>query len=167
MIMNLLIIFLLIIFITIVVNIVEDHKIYSKISFKETMDLLNIPIISFVCNGKKLHFILDSGSSYSHISSEVVNYVNGKIEDVGETIKTISAGGELNNNKHCILKLKYNGKFYDSDFIITENLMQQLAVIKKDFNIDIHGILGGDFLSKYEYTIDFKEYIAYSKRYEK
>ena len=45
--------------------------------------------------------------------------------------------------------------------------MQQLAVIKKDFNIDIHGILGGDFLSKYEYIIDFKEYIAYSKRYEK
>ena len=79
MIFKLIIIFLLIILIAIFINMVEDHENYRKISFKETMDLLNIPIITFVCNEKKLYFLLDSGSSYSHISPEAVNYIGGKL----------------------------------------------------------------------------------------
>ena len=164
MIFKLIIIFLLIILITIFINMVEDHENYRKISFKETMDLLNIPIITFVCNEKKLHFLLDSGSSYSHISPEAVNYIGGKLENIGEDVQTVGAGGMLNNNKHCILKLEYNKEFYDSDFIVTEQLAQQLEAIKKDFNIEIHGVLGGDFLSRYDYVIDFKELVVYSKR---
>ena len=44
MIFKLIIIFLLIILIAVFINMVEDHENYRKISFKETMDLLNIPL---------------------------------------------------------------------------------------------------------------------------
>jgi hypothetical protein len=163
-ILNIILIFLIVIFIAVFINIIEGHKDYKKISFKETMDLLNIPIITFVCNKKKLHFLFDSGSSYSHISPEAISYVGEKPENAERNIQTIGAGGTLNNNKHCTLKLSYNGEFYNSDFIVTEQLAQQLEAIKKDFNIEIHGILGGDFLNKYNYVIDFKELIVYSKK---
>ena len=165
--LNIIIIILMVIFIAIFINVIEDHKNYKKISFKETMDLLNIPIITFTCNKKKLHFLFDSGSSYSHISPEAISYVGKKSENVGKNIQTIGAGGTLNNNKHCLLKLNYNGEVYDSDFIVTEQLAQQLESIKKDFNIEIHGLLGGDFLSKYDYVMDFKEFVVYSRRNER
>lgn len=163
MLFNIVIIVLLVLLIGVLVNMVEDHEKYKKISFKETMDLLNVPIISFLCNGKKLHFLLDSGSSYSHISPEAVTLVNGNVEET-ETLQTISAGGALNNGSHCVLKLEYNGELYVSDFIVTEQITQQLETIKRDFNIEMHGVLGGDFLSRYDYVIDFKELVAYSKR---
>lgn len=156
------IVILLVLLIGVFINMVEDHEKYKKISFKETMDLLNVPIISFLCNGKKLHFLLDSGSSYSHISPEAVTLVGGSIEKV-DTIKTIGAGSSMFNSSHCVLKLKYNDEIYSSDFIITEQLTQQLDAIKRDFNIEIHGVLGGDFLNRYNYVMDFKELVAYSR----
>ena len=164
MIFKLIIIFLLVLLIGVFVNMVEDHDRYKKISFKETMDLLNVPIISFVCNGTKLHFLLDTGSSYSHISPEAVTLVNGRVESISSSINSTGAGGILSSKSHCILRLEYNDHLYDSDFIITEQLSQQMDAIKKDFNIDIHGILGGDFLNRYNYVMDFKELVAYSKR---
>lgn len=167
MILKLVIIFLLVLLIGVFVNMVEDHNRYKKISFKETMDLLNVPIISFVCNGTKLHFLLDTGSSYSHISPEAVALVNGKVEPISSSISSTGAGGMLSSQSHCVLRLDYNDHLYDSDFIITEQLSQQMDAIKKDFNIDIHGVLGGDFLSRYDYVMDFKELVAYSKKCKK
>ena len=162
MIFKIVIIILLVLLIGVFVNMVEDHEKYKKISFKETMDLLNVPIISFMCNGKKLHFLLDSGSSYSHISPEAVTLVDGSVEKI-DIIKTIGAGGSMQDNSYCTLNLKYNNEVYKSDFIITEQIVQQLDAIKKDFNIKMHGVLGGDFLNRYNYVIDFKELVAYSK----
>lgn len=161
--LKILIIVIVISLLGIIINIIEESKKCAKISFKETMDLLNVPIISFICKGKKLHFLLDSGSSYSHISPKAVKLIKGKVENIN-TVRTVGAGGMLHDNSHCILKLEYNKEYFDSDFIVTEQITQQLDAIKNDFNIEMHGVLGGDFLNRYNYIIDFKELAAYSKK---
>lgn len=145
------------------INIAEDYRKYAKFSFKETMDLLNVPIISFMCNDKKLHFLLDSGSSYSHVSPDVASSVHTRTFGM-ETVKTIGAGGNLVNSKFCQLNLCYKDSIFKANFIVTDQIVKQLESIKNDFNITIHGIIGGDFLSKYGYIIDFKDYVAYSKK---
>ena len=42
---------------------------YDSMSFRETMDLCELPIVTFMNNGKKLNFLLDTGASKSVIHS--------------------------------------------------------------------------------------------------
>ena len=162
MILKIIVILLVLVLIGVVVRVFDRDKNYDKISFKETMDLLNVPIISFTCKGKKLHFLLDTGSSYSHISPETLELLKIKPNDI-EDVKTVGAGTTFQNNKHCELVMFYKQEPYNASFIVTSQLSKQIEIIKRDFNIDMHGILGGDFLDNYNYVIDFKEFIAYSK----
>lgn len=166
MILKLLVIVLSVIVVCFIINAIEDYRNYTKNSFKESMTSLNVPIVSFNCNGKDLNFLLDSGSSYSHISTKAAISVNGKIEKI-ETVKTVGAGDNIYDSSHCILKLEQNNKFFNSDFIVSEQVERQFEVIEKDFNIKIHGVLGNDFLKRYNYIIDFKNLVTYSKSEKK
>ena len=59
-----------------------DPKV-GRISFRESMDLVELPIVTFMNNGKKLNFLLDTGASYSSINEaalEGLSYV-----ETGET----------------------------------------------------------------------------------
>ena len=44
----------------------------DKMSFKEAMDLCNLPVVTFVNNGKKLNFILDTGAETSVINKSTL-----------------------------------------------------------------------------------------------
>lgn len=134
----------------------------DKISFKETFDLLNAPVISFMYGNRKLHFLLDTGSSLSHIKPCIVESLNISKKDVNGNI--ISANGVISSNSTCTIPLKYKEKEYTANFIITQEIEDSLELLKKEYNINIHGILGCDFFDKYNYVIDFKELIAYSKK---
>ena len=136
-------------------------KSVSKISFKETFDLLNAPIISFMYEGKKLHFLLDTGSSLSHIKPSVVESLGIERQESGGG--TLSANGIIESDGRCSIPLGYKDERYVADFMITKGLAESLDILKRDFNLDVHGVLGCDFFDKYNYVVDFKEAVAYSK----
>ena len=58
-ILELLITFATVAFVALIVNAVEDHKGNGEphMSFKESKDLVELPIITFYNNGKKLNFL--------------------------------------------------------------------------------------------------------------
>ena len=66
---ELIIILVTIIFIAYIVNKIEATKkeINSRMSFKEALDLIELPIVTFYQGDKKLNFMLDSGSNLSII----------------------------------------------------------------------------------------------------
>lgn len=135
----------------------------NKISFKETFDLLNAPIITFTYNGKKLHFLLDTGSSLSHIRPEVTEELGIHKEKI-EVSGSYAATGTVNFDSKCSIPLEYKEDKYDADFMVTKELAQSLDILKRDFNIEVHGVLGCDFFNKYNYVVDFKEAVAYAKK---
>lgn len=143
-------------------NLCVGNKKDNKISFKETFDLLNAPIISFTCEGKKLHFLLDTGSSLSHIRPEVAD--NLGVDKQSSTGGTLSANGIIASNGRCSIPLMYKDEKYVADFMITKELANSLDILKRDFNLEVHGVLGCDFFDKYNYVVDFKEAVAYSKK---
>ena len=54
-----------------IIDVIRRKKIdpaIGKISFRESMDLVQLPIVTFMNNGKKLNFLLDTGASYSSIN---------------------------------------------------------------------------------------------------
>lgn len=153
-------IILILIFISCLVLTYIDNrrKEKTKISFKEGLDLAELPIATFMCNNKKLHFILDTGSNISYINEEALQDV--VYEDIKEQTKTTGVGGSSIPAKLCKIDISYKDHTYKEVFGILD-LSAAFNSIKKECGITLHGIIGNKFFEKYKYILDFKDLIAY------
>jgi hypothetical protein len=151
-----------VIIIILIVFTIADIKNKNKktISFKESMDLTELPIITFSNNNIKLNFLLDTGSNISHINSSVLNKLQYSI--LNKEISTVGFTGEVVDSAFCKMELEYKGKTYKDEFSIT-NLDEAFGVIKQESGVQIHGILGSKFFERYKYILDFSKLEAYTK----
>lgn len=155
-------ILLLVILVAITINAIEDNrkKNDSKISFRESMDLTELPIVTFYNGDKKLNFLLDTGSNVSHINSSVIHLLDHTKTD--QKTDTIGMEGNKVSNDICKMTVYYRNQRFEEDFIISD-LNDAFDIIKQENGVQIHGILGSKFFEKYRYVLDFSELIAYIK----
>lgn len=152
-----------VIFIAIVINGVEDYfKSTNKMSFREAMDLAELPVVTFYQDKEKFNFLLDTGSTHSHISSEVVNRLKGTPTENLENIQGV--GGEVTSNTAIKATLEYKSKTYEVLLVVGEHLNAVFKSIKGSTGVQLHGIIGSNFLSDNRYILDFDEFIAYQKK---
>lgn len=139
----------------------RDKKIdpaVGKISFRETMDLVDLPIITFKNNDKKFNFLLDTGANFStlnHSNLKDLEYLN--VEDKG-TYSGID-GIELESS-FVMMDVSYKEKVYTDMFQVID-LDAAFDSIKAESGITLHGILGNSFFQKYKYVLNFDELVAY------
>lgn len=128
-------------------------------SFKDTMDTHKIPIVSFEHDGKIVNFVIDSGASHSIINTssigefryKLLENAGGKVYGIdGNTVKTRLASVELTKNGHV---------FQD---IFQVMPVPGLDSIKEKENLEVYGILGSQFLKKYQFLINYKHLKAYT-----
>ncbi len=155
-------ILLLVILVAITINAIEDNrkKNDSKISFRESMDLTELPVVTFYNGDKKLNFLLDTGSNVSHINSSVIHLLDHTKTD--QKTDTIGMEGNKVSNDICKMTVYYRNQRFEEDFIISD-LNDAFDIIKQEDGVQIHGILGSKFFEKYRYVLDFSELIAYIK----
>lgn len=162
MILKITIVILVVIAIGIIVNAIEEikKKNESKISFREAMDLVELPIVTFYNGSKKLNFLLDTGCTNSIINESVLPEVNYKETD--STISTFGMEGNSIDSSMCIINIYYRKNNFEDEFSII-NMDEAFNRIKAESGVQIHGILGSKFFEKYKYVLDFKDLIAYMK----
>lgn len=163
MVLKIVVILLAVIFIAIVLNGIEDYRKQKRredMSFREAMDLAELPIVTFCNNSKKLNFLLDTGSDLSHINESLLPSL--KYEKVNENRNIISVGGNSQSLGCCDMPVTYKNQKFVNRFCIS-NLDEAFGVIKAETGVQIHGILGSKFFAKYKYILDFENLIAYSK----
>lgn len=164
MVLKIVIILLAVIFLAIIANIIEDYykqKKYESISFKEAMDLAELPIVTFYNKDKKLNFLLDTGSDFSYINKSALPSLEYK--EINGNMNIISGGGSTQSLGCCEMTVTYkNQKFVDKFYV--SDLDKAFGVIKSETGVQIHGILGSKFFAKYKYILDFENLIAYSKK---
>lgn len=132
----------------------------NKMSFWESYYLVGLPVITFEANGNKFNFILDSGATGCSIDKSVLKYF-----DVGKPIyhqEQYGLGSDLGKLPCYKLKFLYKGKEYEGEFLAGD-YSNHYDMIKSEYGVTIHGIIGTDFFKKYQYVIDFAEMVAYSK----
>ena len=153
---------LIVIVIAMIINAIEDNrkKNDSKISFRESMDLTELPVVTFYNGDKKLNFLLDTGSNVSHINSSVIHLLDHTKTD--QKTDTIGMEGNKVSNDICKMTVYYRNQRFEEDFIISD-LNNAFNIIKQEDGVQIHGILGSKFFEKYRYVLDFSELIAYIK----
>ena len=145
------------------INLCEDRikRNNRKMSFREAMDLAEMPVVTFYQGDKKFNFLLDTGSNYSHISKEAAKEIQG------ETIEAqakVSGIGEGTTSGVCRTTLSYKGADYDIDLSITDHLTDAFAAIKTETGVQVRGLIGNQFFQKHKYVLDFEELVAYTKK---
>ena len=155
-------IFILILIIDYIINIAENNnkRNKSKISFKESMDLTELPVVTFYNGDKKLNFLLDTGSNASHINSSIIHLLDHTKTD--QKIDIIGMEGTKVSNDICQMTVHYRNQKFEEDFIISD-LNDAFNIIKQEDGVQIHGILGSKFFEKYKYVLDFSKLVAYIK----
>jgi predicted aspartyl protease len=130
----------------------------SEISFREAMDLAELPVITFYNGDKKINFLLDTGSNISYLNESIVSSL--VTESTGETSNIIGIEGNKVNCKICKMIIRRKNQEFEEEFSIAD-LDKAFSIVKKESGVQIHGILGSRFFEKYKYVLDFKDYIAY------
>ena len=159
-------IFVISVCVILIFNIVRDElkKEKTKISFKESLDLVELPVITFMNNNKKLNLLIDSGSDISYLCSKVIPELNLISEEEKVELNIIT--GIKSTDSICNkvkLNLSFKDNNFEEEFIILPELDQQFDNIKKENGVKIDGVLGNSFLSKYKYIIDYKDLSVYMK----
>ena len=113
-----------------------------------------LPIILVVIEDKYLCFILDTGSTCSLIDSSVVEYFKDIVEPVGDYC---ISGIEGTKHKVDMITLPFNfeGQVYKPRFCVRP-LLDAFKSIEDESGIQVHGLLGTDFLLENQWIVDFR-----------
>ena len=155
-------IILLVLLLAFSVNIIEKliREKRDKISFKESMDLTDLPIITLYNGKTKINFLLDTGSNLSHINRSYLS--NLEYQDLNVEQDTIGMEGNKVTSKVCRIQVFYKENRYEEEFVASD-LDNAFNTIKQESGVQIHGILGNKFFEKYKYVLDFSNLTAYVK----
>lgn len=128
------------------------------------MDIIsNLPIIVVTVKKKRLCFIIDTGSTCSLIDSNVVEYFKDIVTPVGDY--NISG---IDGTKHKVdvvtLPFSYEGQSYNLKFC-TKPLLEVFKDIETESGIQVHGLLGTDFLTEHKWVIDFDKLVITTPKY--
>lgn len=127
--------------------------------FKTSLDLTGLPIITLYQGKKPYNFLLDTGSNTSYINkSSNINVTKTGTKDVFMGAEGVDMECEIitvnlyrgDNNYECKASLADLDKAFEE--------------LKKQYGVSLSGIIGCDFMDKYNYCIDFKEWVVYIRK---
>ncbi len=131
-----------------------------QMSFRESMDLSSLPIVTFYQGDKKYNFLLDTGSTMNILDSnstleyKVVDEEGGTITGVGKESVTAS---------YAEVSLFYKQKEFSTMMQVTD-MKETFDFVKGETGVTLHGILGNNFFIEYEYVLDYYNMVAYPKK---
>lgn len=153
--------------ILVIANLFYTNKCLNKkhnlefMSFMESINLTELPVVTFTVKDKKLNFILDTGCTISIINKKLVSTLD--VKHLSATSSVFGMEGNLIECGTCLINLEYKGNQYCDQFQILD-LDDSFNKIKQESGVNIHGIIGTRFFQKYESIIDFSEFKAYFKK---
>lgn len=133
----------------------------NAISFKQTFDLTNLPIVTFKQGDKKFNFILDTGASDNIIDSNILPQIDHRLLNLESDIYGME--GHKSVVKLCSIVLSCNNTNFEYNYLICD-MSDAFGYIKKSSGVNVHGILGSKFFNKFQYILDFKDLTAYCKK---
>ena len=132
----------------------------SAISFRESLDLTGLPVITFNQGKNKYNFLLDTGATISVINEGNLNSIKHTLIEGSES-EVYGMEGNVQTvpfvEIHFKRDMDYRGFFQVVDMSAAFNS------VKTETGVTIVGILGNDFFQNYKYVLDYNTMIAYSK----
>lgn len=132
---------------------------HSSMSFRETMDLTGLPVVTFKQGENKFNFVLDTGAVSSIIDLRVLDKLQ-YTELEGKSIGYGVDGVEHRMDRVGIV-LTYKNKDYSDAFRVLD-MTASFDALKRDYGVTVHGLLSSAFFERYKYVLNYNELVAYS-----
>lgn len=145
---------------------IERHKSNKnvgelKISFRQALELTDLPIITLYQGSTKYNMLVDTGSNASYIEKSLLHKLEHNKSDVSKTV--ISSTSVKDDVSAVDAVFTYKDHTLEVSLGVFD-LKDAFARIKKESGVQLHGILGTDVCTKYRYIIDFKDCLIYTKK---
>lgn len=141
------------------IDLARNKSSYDKMSFRETMDLTGLPIVTFRQGENKFNFVLDTGAYSSIIDSRVLD----KLQYTELEGKSVGYG--IDGKEHHMdivgIILTYKDKNYADAFRVLD-MTTSFNALKRDYGVTVHGLLSSSFFERYKYVLNYNELVAYS-----
>lgn len=136
----------------------------KTISFEEAMVLMGMPMITLQQGDKKFNFIVDSGANDNIIDVECLKELKYRKLDVGNTLTGLE--GNKRDVNVCLISfmLPEKNKVYTYPYLIRD-MHPAFEIMRKDYGVTLHGMVGSRFMNKFKYVLDFDELSIYSKEW--
>jgi retroviral aspartyl protease len=109
-----------------------------------------LTVVQFNCKNKPYHFLIDTGSKNSYIDIDVI-----KKDFVEHTILPGQHNQIVGEDKLKVAVTFYANMFsFDHEYVVADLSSEIKALFE---NCEIQGILGTDFLKKYNCHLDYKK----------
>lgn len=128
----------------------------DSVSFKDSFEKSNLPIITLYNDCYALNFLIDTGSTFSCIDTHTLKYLHYTNTNASREVVTVNGVNEspvilmtINDSTDCVEELFTVVDMGNSNSI--------------NDGITIHGILGSTFCKRANFVIDYNELKVYSK----
>lgn len=135
----------------------------NPLSFYESMKLCNLPIITMKVGGEDINFLLDTGSMESIMDKRVLELFNLPYTPHDKTFDMYGVTGNTISVPSVLINLEYKDNIYEGHFMV-KDLGDSMDMVKQEYGVRIHGVLGAKFFDKYSYVLDFANLIAYTRK---
>lgn len=132
----------------------------NAMSFQNSIDLAELPVVTFYQGKRKINFLLDTGSNNCVIDSNFLKTIDHTMLSLKTNLFGLEGNAQQSNI--CIIKMSYKGREYEYPYVV-QDMSAAFDSIKKETGVTIHGMLGSKFFNEFKYVLDFDELIAYSK----
>ena len=148
---------------TIAVYLLKQDEPQNPLSFYESMKLCNLPIITMKVGGEDINFLLDTGSMESIMDRRVLELFKLPHRPHEKTFEMYGVTGTIVNVPSVMIDLEYKGNIYEGHFMV-KDLGESMDMVKQEYGVRIHGVLGAKFFDKYSYVLDFANLVAYTRK---
>lgn len=132
----------------------------NAMSFQNSMDLAELPVVTFHQGDKKINFLLDTGSNNCIIDKNFLKSIDHTMLNLETNLYGLEGNAQKTNV--CLIKMSYKDRDYEYPYVV-QDMSAAFDSIKKETGVTVHGMLGSKFFNEFKYVLDFKELIAYSK----
>lgn len=141
----------------------ETHNYHDITEFKTKISKTGLIYVPFTCNGKELNFILDTGSTISYIDTQTAVELGCKFKNCDEFVTGL--GGEQAITEYCEIKLETPTTVTEIELPLA-NFKHAFSQVEEESGIEIHGLLGNNFLLASKYVIDYDKMMVFKPKYK-
>ncbi len=140
----------------------EHNTKIDSISFDYNFEETHIPIIKLTSNNIEVSFLVDTGAQASYIDSNLISKIEAKkIKGLEGSVMGINSEGM--STDYYSVQLYYKDNPLPKMELQSFDFKKAMANSRESTGIYLDGILGGDFLSKNGYIVDYTNRTIYKK----
>ena len=134
----------------------------STFPLSYSMAKSGLPLIAATLFDKNICLLIDTGSTMNLLDKKVHEYFKDKISVISSS-ELIGIDGIKQSAERVNLSFTFEDTEYNTHFNLFDTTLA-FNQVEKDSDIQIHGILGNEFLVENEWILDFEKLAVYSNK---